>query len=100
MFEDREKAEEAKFQRELERQFRQRARRDRLFGLWAAERLGHAGEAAEGYARALVTAFGPRHDKVILERVSADLAAAGQPLGAAEIAHALARAAERAKDEA
>jgi hypothetical protein len=48
---------EAAFQREQELAFRITARRNRLFGLWAAEQLGlSAGEAAEGYAKTVVAA--------------------------------------------
>ena len=39
-FEDREKGFEAEFKRSQELQFRVNARRNKLFGLWAAEKLG------------------------------------------------------------
>ena len=57
IFEDRQKGFEAAFQRDQELMFRIGARRNRLFGLWAATRLGlTAGEAAEAYAKTVVAA--------------------------------------------
>ena len=53
-FSDRAKGQEAAFQHKEERAFRVTARRNRLFGLWAASRLGLAGEDAEAYAMVVV----------------------------------------------
>lgn len=55
-FEDRERAFEAKFVHDDEREFRAMARRDKLLGLWAAEKLGLEGAAADDYARSVVVA--------------------------------------------
>ena len=55
-FDDRENAFERKFAHDEELQFRAKARRDKLLGLWAAEKLGLAGPEAEAYARAVVEA--------------------------------------------
>ena len=55
-FDDRENAFERKFAHDEELQFRAKARRDKLLGLWAAEKLGLAGAEAEAYARAVVEA--------------------------------------------
>ena len=56
-FTDREKAFEAEFKRNQELMFRVTARRNRLFGLWAAVRLDlPAGEEAEAYAKTVVAA--------------------------------------------
>ena len=47
-FDDRERAEEAKFAHDEEMMFRIHARRNRLLGQWAAERMGlSAAEIAE-----------------------------------------------------
>jgi len=49
---DREKGFEAEFKRNQELMFRVTARRNRLFGLWAAAQLGlPLGEEAEAYAK-------------------------------------------------
>lgn len=53
-FDEREAAFERKFAHDEELRFKATARRDRLVGLWAAEKLGKTGEDAEAYARAVV----------------------------------------------
>lgn len=53
-FHDREQAFEAKFKLDQELEFRARARRNKLLGLWAAETMGVAD--ADAYARAVVAA--------------------------------------------
>jgi hypothetical protein len=55
-FEDREKGYERKFAHDEELRFRATARRNKLLGLWAAEQMGVAGEAAQAYAREVVKA--------------------------------------------
>lgn len=55
-FDDRQKAFETKFARDQELEFKATARRNKLIGLWAAEKLGLAGDAAEQYARDVVKA--------------------------------------------
>ena len=54
--EEREKAEEARFKLDEERRFKTEARRNRLVGLWAAERLGITGDEAEAFAKEVVRA--------------------------------------------
>ena len=78
-FEDREKGFEAEFKRNQELQFRVTARGNRLFGLWAAGRLGiAAGDEAEAYARTVVDAdFEKPGDSDVIEKVQKDLAAQG-----------------------
>jgi len=55
-FTEREKGFEAEFKRNQELMFRVTARRNRLFGLWAAARLGLPAEEAEDYAKTVVAA--------------------------------------------
>ncbi|WP_264213356.1 DUF1476 domain-containing protein [Leisingera thetidis] len=55
-FDEREQAFEAKFAHDEEMQFKARARRNKLLGLWAAELLGKSGLAADDYARSIVAA--------------------------------------------
>jgi hypothetical protein len=77
-FEEREKGEEAKFHVEQELAFKARARRNHLFGLWAAGQLGLKGEAAENYARELMAAaFGMHGDDTVLAKINADFKAKG-----------------------
>jgi len=55
-FDKREEGFESKFAHDEELRFKARARRNKLVGLWAAEKLGMAGAAAEAYATNIVTA--------------------------------------------
>jgi len=56
IFEDREDTFEKKFALDEELLFKAAARRNKLLGLWAAEKLGMYGADAEAYAKALVIA--------------------------------------------
>jgi hypothetical protein len=98
-FEDRLKGFEAAFQRDQELAFRIKARRNRLFGLWAAEQFGlPAGEAAEGYAKTVVAAdFQAPGDDDVIGKVRSDLAEKGITLTPAELRAQLNRAAEEAR---
>lgn len=77
MFDEREKAFEAKFKLDEEVQFKVNIRRDKLLGLWAAERMGMDGDAAKAYALSVVDAefSAPDHDPA--HKVALDLAAKG-----------------------
>ena len=55
-FEDREKGFERKFAHDEELKFRATARRNRLIGLWAAEKMGLTGDEAQAYAREVIKA--------------------------------------------
>jgi hypothetical protein len=54
-FDKREEGFENKFAHDEELRFRAHARRNKLVGLWAAEKLGLTGAAAESYASNIVT---------------------------------------------
>ena len=53
-FDKREEGFERKFALDEEQRFRANARRNKLLGLWAAEKLGLAGAEAEAYAKEVV----------------------------------------------
>ena len=77
-FEDREKGFEAKFKHDQELRFKVGARRNRLLGLWAAERLGLKGAEAEAYAKQVVMAdFDKPGDDDVIDKVVVDLKAKG-----------------------
>jgi hypothetical protein len=77
-FDDREKAQEAKFARDGELRFKAEARRNRLLGLWAAEHMGLSDEHAREYAAEVVAAdFEEAGDEDVFRKVSADLKAKG-----------------------
>ena len=96
---DRQKGFEAQFQRDQELSFRVTARRNKLFGLWVAEKLGlAAGEPTDAYARAVVDAdFERPGDGDVIEKVQGDLAAKGIALNEAELRIELTRAAAEAR---
>lgn len=75
---DRQDGFERKFAHDEELRFKATARRNKLFGLWAAEKLGKTGDAAEAYAKEVVIAdFQEAGDDDVLRKVRADLDAAG-----------------------
>lgn len=75
-FNEREKAFEAKFQKDQELQFKVTARRNKILGLWAAAQLGFEGGDAEAYAKDVVVSdFDEPGDEDVLRKVLADLEA-------------------------
>lgn len=79
-FDGREKAFEAKYQLDQETQFKVNIRRDKLLGLWAAERLGLSGDAAQAYALTVVDAEFTESDHDASHKVVRDFAANGLAL--------------------
>ena len=53
-FDTREEGFEKKFALDEEQKFKAEARRNKLLGLWAAEKLGKTGDDASAYARDVV----------------------------------------------
>jgi hypothetical protein len=96
---DRKKGYEAEYQRNQELMFRITARRNKLFGLWAAEKLGmEEGEPSNTYAMSVVEAdFAKPGDNDVLEKVQKDLAAKGIELSEAQLRIELTRATEEAR---
>lgn len=77
-FDKREEGFEKKFALDEEQKFKAEARRNRLLGLWAAEKLGKAGDDAAAYAKEVVAAdFEEAGDGDVLRKVAADLAGKG-----------------------
>jgi hypothetical protein len=94
---DRKNAFENKFAHDEELKFKAMARRNKLLGLWAAEKLGKTGDDADAYAREVVKAdFEEAGDEDVYRKVRADLDAAG----AAVSEHQLRRAMEELLAEA
>ena len=87
-FSDRQKGFERKFQLDGEQQFRAQARRDRLFGQWAAGKLGRTD--VDKYAAAVVDSnFEKPGDDDMLDKVKADFTAAGVTVADADVTKAL-----------
>jgi hypothetical protein len=75
---DRRDAFENKFAHDEELKFKATARRNKLLGLWAAEKLGKTGEAADAYAREVIAAdFEEAGDNDVFRKVRRDFDAAG-----------------------
>jgi len=77
-FDDRKDAFEKKFAHDEELRFKATARRNKLLGLWAAEKLGKAGPDADAYAKSVIMAdFEEAGDDDVFRKVKSDLDAAG-----------------------
>ncbi|MCB2093586.1 MAG: DUF1476 domain-containing protein [Rhodobacteraceae bacterium] len=75
-FDDRENAFENKFAHDEEMQFRAKARRNKLLGLWAAGLIGKTGDAAAAYAGEVVASdFEEAGDEDVYRKVAGDLGA-------------------------
>lgn len=87
---DREKAFENRFARDAELQFKVTARRNRLLGNWAAEKLGLTTAEAEAYSREVVAAdFEEAGDDDVFRKVYGDLAAKGVEVTEHEVRRAM-----------
>jgi hypothetical protein len=74
-FDKREEGFEKKFAHDEELRFKATARRNKLLGLWAAEKLGISGAAADAYAKEVVTAdFEEAGDDDVFRKVKKDFA--------------------------
>lgn len=75
---DREEGFERKFAIDEEQRFRATARRNKMLGLWAAEKLGKSGADAEAYAKEVVNSdFEEAGDHDVFRKVRKDFDAAG-----------------------
>ena len=80
-FDEREKGYEAQLAHDEDLRFKAYVRRNRLLGLWAAEKLAKSGQAAEDYANALVQAhLDGNGDETVFAKLRADFSAAGLTL--------------------
>ena len=76
-FDSREEAFEKKFAHDEELRFRALARRNKLLGLWAAEKLGKTGPDADSYASRVIAAdVGEAGDEGVFQLIRTDFAAA------------------------
>ena len=80
-FDKRQEGFEKKFARDEEQKFKAEARRNKLLGLWVADKLGITGDAAAAYAKEVVAAdFEQPGDNDVVHKVMRDLAAKGVAL--------------------
>jgi hypothetical protein len=77
-FDKREDAFEKRFAHDEELKFKATARRNKLLGLWAAEKLGLSGAEADSYALAVVMAeFESGADSDVVHKIRKDFDAKG-----------------------
>ena len=97
-FADREKEFEARFKHDQDFRFKVTSRRNRLSGLWAAQKMGLTDADAETYVKDVLAAqFEPGGDKRVLDKIVNDLAAKGQTITPAQVQFELDHFAEQAK---
>ena len=73
-FDKREEGFEKKFALDEEQKFKAMARRNKLLGLWAAEKMGLTGPEAEAYAKSVVRAdFEEAGDDDVFRKIRGDL---------------------------
>jgi len=77
-FDKREEGFEKKFALDEELKFKAAARRNKLLGLWAAEKLGVTGAAADAYAKEVIAAdFEEAGDEDVFRKLRKDFDAKG-----------------------
>jgi hypothetical protein len=89
-FKDRERAEEAHFALEQDTLFRIQARRNRLLGHWAADKMKLTAAETEAYAKSVVQAdFEEVGDEDVIRKLLGDMTSAGVDVDEAEVRSAL-----------
>jgi hypothetical protein len=89
-FDSREKAFEDRFARDAELQFKVAARRNKLLGLWAAEKLSLTPAEADSYAKSVVQAdFEEAGDEDVFRKIYGDLSAKGVTVTEHEVRKAM-----------
>ena len=85
-FDDREKGFESKFALDQEQEFKAVARRNKLLGLWAAEKMGLNAAGAEEYGRAIVKAdFDQPGEEDVFRKIAGDFKASGLTVSEGEL---------------
>ncbi len=99
-FDEREKGFEAKYKHDQDLQFKVMARRNKLLGLWAAEKMGIAGADAETYCKEDgASDFDRPGDDDELEKVHGDLAAKGLDLSDKDVRKEMERLLDTARQQ-
>lgn len=99
-FDDRGDAFENKFAHDEQLQFKAMARRNKLLGLWVAEKLSLSGDEATEYAKAVVRSdFEEAGDEDVYRKIKADVDEAGIDLSEADIRKAMSNILITAKEQ-
>ena len=99
-FDQRKDAFENKFAHDEELRFKATARRNKLLGLWAAEKLGKSGTDADAYAKSVVVAdFEEAGDEDVVRKVKGDFTAGGVTVSDDEVRRVMSELLIRAAEE-
>ena len=99
-FDDREKGFETKYALDQEQEFKVMARRNKLLGLWAAEKMGLSAESAEQYAAAVVRAdFEQPGEEDVFRKIAGDFKGSGMSVSEGEIRSKMDELASIARDQ-
>ena len=99
-FDDREKAQEAKWAHDHETTFKINARRNKLLGQWAAELMGLSEGAAEAYAKEVVKAdFEETGHEDVYRKVMGDLTGKGLDISEHRVRREMAERLELARQQ-
>ncbi|MFN3673835.1 MAG: DUF1476 domain-containing protein [Bosea sp. (in: a-proteobacteria)] len=99
-FDQRKDAFENRFAHDEELRFKATARRNKLLGLWAAEKLGKTGADAEAYAKSVVVAdFEEAGDEDVVRKLRTDFAAAAVTVDEADMRRVMTELLIRAAEE-
>jgi hypothetical protein len=97
-FDEREQAFERRYVHDEDMRFRTTARRNKLLGLWAAEKLGKTGAEADAYAKEVVLVdFQTAGEEDVVRKVAGDLADKG--VDEAEVRATMGRLLAKAKED-
>lgn len=99
-FQDKERAEETKYALDQEQEFKAHARRNKLLGLWAAEKLGLKDNEALKYAKDVVISdFEEPGEEDVFRKVQADLKKANVSISDDEIRSKMSSLMKQAMEE-
>ena len=99
-FDDREKGFESKFALDQQQEFKAMARRNKLLGLWAAEKMGLSADSAEEYGKAVVRAdFEQPGEEDVFRKVAGDFKGSGLTVSEGEIRSKMDELASVARDQ-
>jgi hypothetical protein len=99
-FDQRKDAFENKFAHDEELRFKATARRNKLLGLWAAEKLGKSGTDADAYAKSVVVAdFEEAGDEDVVRKVKSDFVTGGVTVADDEVRRVMTELLIRAAEE-
>ena len=99
-FDDRERGFESKFALDQEQEFKAMARRNRLLGLWAAEKMGLSADSSDSYAKAVVRAdFEQPGEEDVFRKIAGDFKGSGLTVSEGEIRSKMDELASMARDQ-